>query len=89
MPGFATICHPLEAKETEARWVQELATYEFQVIHRFGKKHGKADGLSQIPCTRCGRVESTEEEAEAWWQQLPGIKAAGKSYDGGRGRTNT
>lgn len=42
----------LDAKEPEgqmARWIQELCTYEFRVIHRPGKKHSNVDGLSRVP----------------------------------------
>ena len=32
-----------------ARWLEELSQYDFQIIHRPGKKHGNADGLLRIP----------------------------------------
>ena len=32
-----------------ARWLEELSQFDFQIVHRQGKKHGNADGLSQIP----------------------------------------
>lgn len=48
-----------------AQCIQELGTYEFQVIYCPGKKHGNADGLSRVPCNYCGRVETKgEEESE-------------------------
>ena len=31
-----------------ARWLQELSNYDFDIIHRSGKKHSNADGLSRI-----------------------------------------
>lgn len=43
-----------------ARWIQELGTYEFKVIHRPGKRHGNADGLSRGPCKQCGRMDQEE-----------------------------
>ena len=32
-----------------ARWLEELATYDMTILHRPGKDHGNADGLSRIP----------------------------------------
>ena len=32
-----------------ARWLEELSQFDFQIVYRQGKKHGNADGLSQIP----------------------------------------
>ena len=32
-----------------ARWLEELSQYDMVIQHRPGKKHGNADGLSQIP----------------------------------------
>ena len=29
-----------------ARWLEELSQFDFQIVHRQGKKHGNADGLS-------------------------------------------
>lgn len=40
-----------------ARWIQELGTYEFQVIHCRGKHHSNANGLSRVPCKQCGRMD--------------------------------
>ena len=31
------------------RWLHTLAQYQFTIIHRAGKKHGNADGLSRAP----------------------------------------
>lgn len=53
----------LEAKEPEgqmARWIQELETYEFEVIHKPGKRHGNAYRLSRGPCKHCGWQEEGE-----------------------------
>ena len=30
-----------------SRWLQELGQYDFSIVHRSGKKHSKADGLSR------------------------------------------
>ena len=32
-----------------ARWMEELAQYDLQIMHRSGSKHSNADGLSRIP----------------------------------------
>ena len=32
-----------------ARWLIELDTFDFSIIHKDGKKHSKADALSRIP----------------------------------------
>lgn len=41
-----------------ARWLQQLGPYVFQIVHRPGKRHGKADTLSRIDnemCKQCKR----------------------------------
>ena len=44
-----------------ARWLEELSQFDFVLIHRPGKKHQNADGLSRIPtkvacdCYRAGQ----------------------------------
>lgn len=41
-----------------ARWLQKLGPYVFQIVHRPGKRHGKADALSRIDnemCKQCKR----------------------------------
>ena len=40
-----------------ARWLQELGTYDLTVVHRPGKKHVNADGLSRMPCKACTRQQ--------------------------------
>ena len=32
-----------------ARWLEELQQYDVQILHRQGRKHSNADGLSRIP----------------------------------------
>ena len=41
----------------QARWLEQLAPYEFDIIHRPGVRHAMADGVSRIPCRQCGREE--------------------------------
>ena len=47
-----------------ARWLETLAEYNFQVIHRPGSKHSNADALSRLPCRQCGCGEPDDEETE-------------------------
>ena len=44
-----------------ARWLQVLGEYDFTIIHRAGRSHGNADGLSRKACAQCGRVDLKEE----------------------------
>ena len=32
-----------------ARWIEELAVYNMEIVHRPGKDHVNVDGLSRIP----------------------------------------
>ena len=32
-----------------ARWIEEISQYDMSILHRAGKLHGNADGLSRIP----------------------------------------
>ena len=45
----------------EARWLQLLSEYEFEVEHRAGRSNQNADGLSCHPCKQCGREEQDDE----------------------------
>ena len=38
-----------------ARWLEVLQQFDFEVVHRPGRKHGNADALSRIPCRQCTR----------------------------------
>ncbi|MCG7878981.1 MAG: retroviral-like aspartic protease family protein, partial [Candidatus Thiodiazotropha taylori] len=45
-----------------ARWLEFLATYDFEILHRSGVSHKTADALSRRPCTDlkceyCDRIE--------------------------------
>lgn len=37
-----------------ARWLEVISTYDMEIEHRPGRKHGNADALSRILCTQCG-----------------------------------
>ena len=45
-----------------ARWLQVLSEYQFDIIHRPGKQHGNADGLSRRSCRQCGCSDITKFE---------------------------
>lgn len=50
-----------------ARWLEELQSYDFTVVHRAGVQHTNADALSHQPCAKvgcsyCKKRESREEE---------------------------
>ena len=40
-----------------ARWLEIISEYDVHIVHRAGRIHGNADGLSRRPCTQCGREE--------------------------------
>ena len=37
-----------------ARWLEILAEFDFDILHRPGKQHGNADSLSRGHCQQCG-----------------------------------
>jgi len=37
-----------------ARWLEVLAEFDFDVVHRPGLQHGNADALSRLQCKQCG-----------------------------------
>ncbi|KRX12461.1 Retrovirus-related Pol polyprotein from transposon 17.6, partial [Trichinella nelsoni] len=44
-----------------ARWLERLAEYEFEVVHRPGQQHRNADALSRRVCKQCGVINPTED----------------------------
>ena len=36
-----------------ARWLEKLSEYQFNIVHRKGRKHCNADALSRLPCRQC------------------------------------
>ena len=47
------------------RWLEVLATYNFEIKHRAGRQHGNADGLSRRPfdpCNFCTKQELKESD---------------------------
>ena len=44
-----------------ARWLEELAMYDFDIQHRQGARHGNADAFSRRLCSDCRKCERAEE----------------------------
>ena len=36
------------------RWLHALQQFQFSIVHRPGRDHGNADGLSRVPSSPCG-----------------------------------
>ena len=45
----------------QARWLEQLAAYDFEIIHRPGVRHANADGVSRIPCRQCGKEDDDSD----------------------------
>ena len=39
-----------------ARWLEVISQYRLTLVHRPGRVHMNADGLSRRPCSQCGRL---------------------------------
>ena len=48
-----------------ARWLEVIGGYDYTIVHRPGKKHGNADGLSRKPCGQCGHSDDVPSDLEA------------------------
>ena len=46
-----------------ARWLETLQDYQFDIIHRPGRRHSNADAMSRLPCNQCGRESHSESIA--------------------------
>ena len=46
-----------------ARWLEKLAEFHFNIVHRGGRKHCNADSLSRLPCRQCGRVPDEDDSS--------------------------
>ena len=45
-----------------ARWLQQIAVFDFQIEYRPGKQHGNSDALSRMPCGQCGSGVTDDED---------------------------
>ena len=47
-----------------ARWLEKLQEFDFEIVHRRGRKHTNADALSRLPCIQCGRASHGQQSDE-------------------------
>jgi hypothetical protein len=53
-----------EPYDQTARWLEILERFDYKIMHKPGKRHGNADGLSRQRWNQCGRwPHSTEPDA--------------------------
>ena len=50
-------------KGQTARWLERVAEYDLEVVHRARKSHGNADALSRRPCASCTHQEQINQDA--------------------------
>ena len=43
-----------------ARWLHTLQQFQFSIVHRAGRDHGNADGLSMVPTSPCGQCSPVD-----------------------------
>ena len=48
-----------------ARWLEQLQEFDFDIVHRAGRKHLNADALSRIPCRQCGRESHVTDAGQS------------------------
>lgn len=65
-----------------ARWLEELAQYDMQVVHRKGKAHANADALSRIPDTlvHCNCYQAGVDVCQLPCQGCPYCKRAHRQW---------
>lgn len=56
-----------------ARWLEQLAEYDYQVVHRTGRNHTNADCLSGVPCKQCGLSEASDDAVSCDVVQMEAI----------------
>uniref|UniRef100_A0A3B4WDD1 Gypsy retrotransposon integrase-like protein 1 n=2 Tax=Seriola lalandi dorsalis TaxID=1841481 RepID=A0A3B4WDD1_SERLL len=57
-----------------ARWLEKLAEYDFQVLHRPGKFHQNADALSRRPCRSSCPCTVSEPDSSSNDRQHKGVQ---------------
>jgi hypothetical protein len=48
-----------------ARWLEQLEEYDFEIVHRPGTRHGNADALSRRPCATRAHCTACRPELES------------------------
>ena len=56
-----------------ARWLKQLAEYDYQVVHRPGKNHTNADCLFRVLCKQCGLSEALDDAVSCDVVQMEAI----------------
>ena len=78
-----------EPIQQQARYLNFLADYNFEIQHRAGSQHGNSDGLSRRPCgsKKCGRPDCEVDQQPTIGQvqvepisKILGPLRSGKSY---------
>ena len=54
-----------EPEGQTARWLERLEEFDYEVVHRKGRKHTNADALSRQPCRQCGRDSHSDNPVQA------------------------
>lgn len=55
-----------------ARWLQVIAEYDIEIVHRAGRSHSNADSLSRRPCVVCKQCGGGEPPLEEQ-QKIPEV----------------
>lgn len=45
----------------QGRWLERLSEFDFEIVHRPGRRHGNADALSRRSCRQCGELFESDE----------------------------
>jgi len=82
----------------QARWLEQMEEYDFEIEHRPGAQHQNADALSRRPCqlkgcvgnqvtqvTRSEEERSTPSSAELTDQPRPGLNISAAEFMPSRG----
>ena len=57
-----------------ARWLERLQEFNFEIVHRQGRKHGNADAMSRMPCVQCGRDDHDDDNTVAVVSQVASLE---------------
>ncbi len=55
-----------------ARWVEQLAIFQYKTVHRPGKAHANAHALSRLPAFAGNTTEACQTEVATVGQSLQG-----------------